>query len=33
MTFRHELERILQDEALSDELRTELAALAPKEVR
>ncbi|MCL6702274.1 type VI secretion system contractile sheath small subunit [Pseudomonas sp. T1.Ur] len=33
MTFRHELERILQDDALSDELRTELAALAPKEVR
>ncbi|MCY1298363.1 type VI secretion protein [compost metagenome] len=29
-TFRHELERILKDEALSDELRTELAALAPQ---
>lgn len=28
-TFRHELERILKDEALSDELRTELASLAP----
>jgi len=33
MTFRHELERILQDDALSDELRAELAALAPKEIR
>lgn len=32
-TFRHELERILKDDALSDELRVELAALAPKEVR
>ncbi|MGN8278498.1 type VI secretion system contractile sheath small subunit [Pseudomonas sp. SMN5] len=30
MTFRHELERILKDDALSDELRAELAALAPK---
>ncbi|MBD9461234.1 type VI secretion system contractile sheath small subunit [Pseudomonas sp. PDM05] len=29
-TFRHELERILKDDALSAELRTELAALAPK---
>lgn len=28
-TFRHELERILKDDALSDELRAELAALAP----
>ncbi|MGI3747644.1 MAG: type VI secretion system contractile sheath small subunit [Janthinobacterium lividum] len=27
-TFRHELERIVKDETLSDELRTELAALA-----
>ncbi|MNV71606.1 hypothetical protein D3C71_1646340 [compost metagenome] len=32
-TFRHELERILMDEALSDELRDELAALAVEEVR
>ncbi|MEE3664821.1 type VI secretion system contractile sheath small subunit [Brenneria sp. g21c3] len=31
-TFRRELENILKDEALSDELRAELAALAPKEV-
>jgi len=30
-TFRRELENILKDEALSDELRAELAALAPKE--
>lgn len=30
-TFRRELENILKDEALSDELRTELAALAPKD--
>ena len=30
VTFRHELERILKDDALSNELRTELAALAPK---
>jgi len=30
-TFRHELERILKDDALSDELRAELAALAPQE--
>ena len=29
-TFRHELERILKDDALSDELRAELAALAPQ---
>jgi type VI secretion system protein ImpB len=29
VTFRHELERILKDDALSDELRAELAALAP----
>jgi len=28
-TFRYELERILKDDALSDELRAELAALAP----
>jgi len=33
VTFRHELERILKDDALSDELRTELAALAPAEER
>ncbi|WP_420234469.1 type VI secretion system contractile sheath small subunit [Pseudomonas sp. ABY48] len=33
VTFRHELERILKDDALSDELRTELAALAPETVR
>lgn len=32
-TFRHELERILKDDALSDELRAELAALAPHEGR
>lgn len=32
-TFRQELERILIDEALSDELRGELAALATEEVR
>ncbi|MCY1465941.1 type VI secretion protein [compost metagenome] len=32
-TFRHELERILKDDALSDELRAELAALAPQDVR
>ncbi|MHC8314053.1 type VI secretion system contractile sheath small subunit [Pseudomonas sp. LB3P31] len=31
-TFRHELERILKDDALSDELRAELAALALQEV-
>ncbi|WP_072189569.1 type VI secretion system contractile sheath small subunit, partial [Yersinia pseudotuberculosis] len=30
-TFRRELENILKDDALSDELRAELAALAPKE--
>lgn len=30
-TFRRELENILKDDALSDELRTELAALAPKD--
>lgn len=29
VVFRHELECILKDEALSDELRAELAALAP----
>lgn len=29
-TFRHELERILKDEALSEGLRAELAALAPQ---
>ncbi|OOG84736.1 type VI secretion system-associated protein [Pseudomonas sp. A25(2017)] len=33
VTFRHELERILKDDALSDELRAELAALAPETVR
>lgn len=33
VTFRHELERILKDEALSEDLRAELAALAPKEER
>ncbi|KAE9649449.1 type VI secretion system contractile sheath small subunit [Pseudomonas fluorescens] len=33
VTFRHELERILKDDALSDELRAELAALAPVEDR
>lgn len=32
-TFRHELERILKDDALSNELRAELAALAPQEDR
>ncbi|NUT79220.1 type VI secretion system contractile sheath small subunit [Pseudomonas sp. C1C7] len=32
-TFRQELEHILKDDALSDELRAELAALAPQEVR
>jgi type VI secretion system protein ImpB len=32
-TFRHELERILKDDALSDELRAELAALAPQDDR
>lgn len=32
-TFRQELERILKDEALSNELRAELAALAPQEHR
>ncbi|AWY38564.1 type VI secretion system contractile sheath small subunit [Pseudomonas putida] len=32
-TFRQELERILKDDALSDELRAELAALAPQEVQ
>lgn len=32
-TFRAELERILKDEALSDELRKELAALAPQSER
>ncbi|VVN65564.1 type VI secretion system contractile sheath small subunit [Pseudomonas fluorescens] len=32
-TFRHELERILKDDALSDELRAELAALAAQENR
>lgn len=31
--FRAELERILKDEALSDELRKELAALAPEDER
>ncbi|WP_207626998.1 type VI secretion system contractile sheath small subunit [Photorhabdus stackebrandtii] len=31
-TFRREFERILKDEALSDELRAELAALAPKTI-
>ncbi|MDB6368902.1 type VI secretion system contractile sheath small subunit [Photorhabdus bodei] len=31
-TFRREFERILKDAALSDELRTELAALAPKTI-
>ncbi|CAQ85926.1 MULTISPECIES: type VI secretion system contractile sheath small subunit [Photorhabdus] len=30
-TFRRELEHILRDDQLSDELRAELAALAPKE--
>ncbi|MEJ8867046.1 type VI secretion system contractile sheath small subunit [Pseudomonas jessenii] len=32
-TFRQELERILMDEALSDELRGELASLASEQVR
>lgn len=32
-TFRQELERILRDDALSNELRAELAALAPQENR
>lgn len=32
-TFRHELERILKDEALSGGLRNELAALAPRPVQ
>ncbi|MBT8769322.1 type VI secretion system contractile sheath small subunit [Metapseudomonas boanensis] len=32
-TFRHELERILKDDALSDELRAELAELAPQDAR
>jgi type VI secretion system protein ImpB len=32
-TFRHELERILKDDELSDELRAELGALAPEEDR
>ena len=32
-TFRQELERILVDEALSDELRDELAALTPEHIR
>ncbi|RCL28883.1 type VI secretion system contractile sheath small subunit [Pseudomonas sp. AFG_SD02_1510_Pfu_092] len=32
-TFRAELERILKDEALSEELRKELAALAPLDQR
>lgn len=32
-TFRQELERILKDDALSDGLRSELAALAPRETR
>ncbi|RMT58049.1 hypothetical protein ALP29_02715 [Pseudomonas syringae pv. avii] len=32
-TFRHELERILKDDALSNELRAELAALAPPTAR
>ena len=31
-TFRQELERILKDDELSNELRAELAALAPEEV-
>ncbi|CDF84140.1 type VI secretion protein [Pseudomonas knackmussii B13] len=30
-TFRRELERILRDDALSDELRAELSALAPQD--
>ena len=33
VTFRHELERILKDDALSDELRAELAALVPEQDR
>ena len=33
VTFRHELERILKDDALSEELRAELAALAPEQDR
>lgn len=32
-TFRHELESILKNDALSDELRAELAALAPSDDR
>jgi type VI secretion system protein ImpB len=32
-TFRQELERILKDDALSDELRGELAELSPREAR
>lgn len=32
-TFRHELERIVKDETLSDELRAELAALAAPTAR
>ena len=32
-TFRNELERILKDQALSDELRAELTALAPQDNR
>lgn len=32
-TFRHELECILKDETLSNELRAELAALAPQEAQ
>jgi type VI secretion system protein ImpB len=32
VTFRYELERILKDDALSDELRAELAALASSQV-
>ncbi len=32
-TFRHELERILKDETLSDGLRAELAELSPREQR
>lgn len=32
-TFRHELERILKDDSLSDELRAELAALAPQDAQ
>jgi type VI secretion system protein ImpB len=30
-TFRRELEQILRDPALSSELRSEIAALAPKD--